>query len=173
MTLSKALKNSPAPPEILATQTLLEIPFIDFGGETQTGFLIAHSDLEAEIQDIFAEILAARFPIYQMVPVSELDWSDDVSMAQNNSSGFNYRVKVGKTSLSAHATGRAIDINPLQNPYISGALTLPPGAIYDSKTSGTIIESGVVVRAFESRGWIWGGRWTKIQDFHHFEKPTR
>ena len=173
MTLEQALRNSPAPPEILGMQTLIDLELLDFGGQIQNGFLVAHRDLEPGIRAIFAEILAAKFPIFQMIPISELGWSDDVSMAKNNSSAFNYRLKVGKISLSAHATGRAIDINPLQNPYFSGALTLPPGAKYDAKIPGTIIENGVVVRAFESRGWIWGGRWTQIRDFHHFEIPTR
>jgi hypothetical protein len=172
MTLEQALQNSPAPPEILATQTLIDLEFLDFNGEIQTGFLVAHRELKTEIRQIFAEILAARFPIFQMRPVSEFAWSDDVSMIQNNCSAFNYRLKVGKPALSHHATGRAIDINPLQNPYVKADLILPPGARYETKKPGTIIENGAVVAAFESRGWVWGGRWTKLLDYHHFQKPT-
>ena len=172
MTLEQALQNSSAPPEILAAQTLLDLPFLNFSGEIHLGFLVAHRDLEIEIREIFAEILAARFPIFQMVPTVQFDWSDDVSMEQNNSSAFNYRLKVGKPELSLHATGHAIDINPRQNPYIKGDLVLPPGALYEPEKPGTITEDGAVVRAFESRGWIWGGRWQHIGDFHHFEKPT-
>ena len=171
MTLEQALRNSTAPPEILSTQTLLNLEFLDFNNEIQAGFLVAHRNLETEIRAIFAEILAARFPIFRMIPLSELGWSDDVSMAQNNCSAFNYRRKVGKSALSHHATGRAIDINPLQNPYINGDLVLPPGALYQPEKWGTITENGAVVRAFESRGWTWGGRWQSIHDFHHFEKP--
>lgn len=172
MTLEKALRNSVAPPEILALQTLIELPFLDFSGAIQNGFLVAHRELETEIRAIFAEILAAAFPVAQMIPVSELGWNDDVSMAQNNCSAFNYRRKVGKPALSFHATGRAIDINPVQNPYIKGDLVLPPDARYQPEKPGTLLENGAVVRAFESRGWVWGGRWQKIRDFHHFEKPV-
>lgn len=171
MTLAQALQNSPAPPDILATQALIPLEFLDFSGQIQTGFLVAHHELEPEIRQIFAEILAARFPIFQMRPVSEFGWSDDESMICNNCSAFNYRLKVGKAALSHHATGRAIDINPVQNPYLKGEICLPPSAKYQPEKPGTIIKNSVVVRAFESRGWIWGGRWTKLLDYHHFQKP--
>lgn len=170
MTLAQALQNSPAPPEILTSQTLIDLEFWNFNGEIQVGQLVAHRELESEIRALFAEILAARFPIFQITPVVVFNWSDDISMAQNNCSAFNYRRKVGQTALSAHATGRAIDINPLQNPYQRGDLILPPNAIYDVNTLGTIVENGPVVRAFESRGWMWGGRWTQPKDWHHFER---
>jgi hypothetical protein len=173
MTLEEALHNSPAPPEILATQVLLDLEFLGFDGQLQVGQLVAHRDLALEIRAIFAEILAAHFPIFSLIPVVAFNWSDDFSMAHNNSSAFNYRLKVGKTALSAHASGCAIDINPFQNPYISGDLVLPPNAVYDAKIPGTLAENGAVVRAFESRGWIWGGRWTTLKDWHHFEKPLR
>lgn len=170
MTLQEALQSSLAPPEILAAQTLIALPFLDFGNQIQTGFLVAHRDLETEIRQIFAEILAARFPIWQMRPTHEFAWSDDDSMVANNTSAFNYRLKLGKPTLSHHATGRAIDINPVQNPYVKSELVLPPGAKYQPDQRGTLLGSGPVVAAFESRGWVWGGRWTHLSDWHHFQK---
>jgi hypothetical protein len=107
-----------------------------------------------------------------MLPVVIYDWSDDASMAANNSSAFNYRLAVGKTRLSQHSFGRAIDINPMQNPYIKGDVILPPGSVYDATVSGTLLPEGPVVTAFEKRGWVWGGRWTSLLDWHHFEKPA-
>lgn len=171
MTLEEALHGSLAPPEILAQQTLLSIPHFDFSGAVQIGQIVVERELASEICDIFREILDAKFPIFSMKPIVAFDWSDDFSMEANNCSAFNYRRKVGKNSLSSHAFGRAVDINPRQNPYICGDLTLPNGAIYDANAPGTLLADGAVVSAFEKRGWIWGGRWTRIQDFHHFEKP--
>ena len=168
MTLAQALENSAAPPEILASQTLLDIPFVDFSGAAQTGQIVVARDVADDVAEIFAEILG--FPIAQITPLVSFSWSDDASMEANNCSGFNYRVKVGKTELSAHALGRAVDINPRQNPYIRGELTLPSGAIYDETAVGTLLPDGIVVRAFENRGWQWGGRWTSFLDYHHFEK---
>ena len=170
MTLDQALARSPAPPEILAHQTLLDLPFVNFDGQTQTGQIVVARDLADEVAEIFAEIYG--FPIAQMTPVITFSWDDDASMQANNCSGFNYRRKVGKGELSAHAQGRAVDINPRQNPYIRGDLTLPAGALYDESRPGTLLADGIVVRAFEARGWEWGGRWTKLLDYHHFEKTA-
>ncbi len=172
MTRAQALAASPAPPAVLEEQTLLSIPFCDFAGQTRVGQLVLHRELAGEVAELFRLLLVARFPIGQMTPVVAFGWSDDASMAANNCSSFNYRVKVGKTELSAHATGRALDINPLQNPYISGALSLPPDARYDPNAPGTLLPDGIAVGFLESRGWTWGGRWTTLQDFHHFEKPA-
>ena len=169
MTLDEALQGSVAPPEILGNQTLLDVPFVGFDGENRSGQIVVARDLAAQVAAIFAEIRG--FPLGQVTPVVAFGWSDDASMEANNCSGFNYRRKVGKGTLSAHALGRAIDLNPLQNPYINGELTLPPGAIYDAARPGTLLADGIVVRAFERRGWIWGGRWTSLLDYHHFEKP--
>lgn len=171
MTLEQALKNSSAPTEILQRQTLLEIPYLNFVGVLETGLLVVDKELAPEISGIFAEILESRFPIFAMVPVSAFGWSDDASMEANNCSAFNYRKKVGKSLLSIHSYGRAIDINPVQNPYINGNLVLPSRSIYDEVALGTLLANGSVVSAFESRGWIWGGRWNTLKDFHHFEKP--
>lgn len=170
MTRETALLNSLAPPDILAAQTLIELPFVDFDGAARRGHVVVADDLAEEVREIFMEIFAARFPIYQMKPVVAFGWSDDASMEANNCSGFNFRRKVGKSTLSAHALGRAIDINPRQNPYIRGDLVLPRGACYDVSVSGTLLPDGIVVKSFESRGWQWGGRWTRLLDYHHFEK---
>ncbi len=168
MTLDEALKGSAAPPEILSNQILLDVPFVNFDGEKQTGQIVVARDVAADVAAIFAEIYG--FPIAQMTPLVQFGWSDDASMEANNCSGFNYRRKVGKGELSAHALGRAVDINPLLNPYIHGEVTLPPGAIYAESVRGTLLADGIVVRAFEKRSWEWGGRWTSLLDYHHFEK---
>ena len=169
MTLDEALSGSAAPPQILSNQILLDVPFVDFEGEKQTGQIVVARAVAADVAAIFAEIYG--FPICQMTPLVAFDWSDDTSMEANNCSGFNYRRKVGKGELSAHALGHAIDINPRQNPYIRGDLTLPPGAVYNTGIYGTLLSDGIVVRAFEKHGWQWGGRWTSLLDYHHFEKP--
>jgi peptidoglycan L-alanyl-D-glutamate endopeptidase CwlK len=171
MTLAQSLAGSPAPPDILASQTLLSIPFIGFDGQTRIGELVVHRDLASEVSEIFSQILLARFPIEQMIPVVAFAWSDDASMSAGNCSAFNFRVKVGKTQLSAHATGRAIDINPRQNPYINGDLVLPGGTLYNPGAQGTLTPDCAAVQVFEKFGWTWGGRWTSIRDYHHFEKP--
>lgn len=170
MTLEQALSQSPAPREVLETQEIVEIEYFDFTGHLQPGQLVVHRDLASEVQAIFDVIRNVRFPLESVIPVVAFGWSDEASMEANNSSGFNFRRKVGKSALSAHATGRAIDINPRQNPYIRGEVVLPPGAVYNALAPGTLLADGAVVAAFEARGWTWGGRWTSLRDYHHFEK---
>jgi len=166
------LHGTLAPDEIRASQALADVSFVDFEGQEQSGQIVVHRDLVDEVACIFGDLRAAGFPLHSVVPVSEFGWSDDASMAANNCSGFNYRLAVGRATLSQHALGRAVDITPVQNPYVRGDLILPPRGRYDERELGTILAIGPVVAAFESRGWTWGGRWTSLKDWHHFEKPS-
>jgi len=73
-----------------------------------------------------------------------------------------------------HAYGYALDINPMQNPYIKGKIVVPPGALYDINKPGTLISSSPVVKIFIRLGWTWGGNWKSLKDYQHFEKiPAR
>ncbi len=171
-----ALQGSIAPDSILQTLQVLAVQYVGFDNNLHRGQIVVARELAAEVKEIFAALCALRFPIQQVVPLCQFHWSDDESMSANNSSGFNYRAIVGGERLSYHALGRAIDINPRQNPYIKpnaeGAdLVLPPGAVYDLSQMGTLKANSEAVRVFESRGWEWGGRWTRCFDYHHFQKP--
>ena len=88
----------------------------------------------------------------------------------NNSSAFNYRLIRDTNKLSNHAFGRAIDINPAINPLIQGDKIRPEGANYDSKVPGTIIGNEEFVIYLKEKGWEWGGDWTDLKDYMHFEK---
>ena len=104
-------------------------------------------------------------------PIVRYGWSDEASMAADNTSAFNYRLIAGTDRLSRHATGRALDINPRRNPavYPDGRIA-PAGAVYRPGSPGTFTGEHPVVLAFRERGWRWGGDFTHLQDYHHFEK---
>lgn len=170
MTLEEALSGKEIPPDIRRNLVLLDLEYWGFDDAWHCGQMVVQRELKEDVQAIFDEIAMAHFPIQKMVPVVAYDWSDDASMADNNSSNFNYRLALGKPKLSYHAYGRAIDINPLQNPYVKGDLVLPLGAVYNPDVRGTLVGDGPVVAAFEKRGWTWGGRWETLSDWHHFEK---
>ena len=106
----------------------------------------------------------------QTYPVVKYDWSDYESMNADNSSAFNYRFVANTTRLSNHATGRAIDINPWQNPQIIKGVASPEGATYNPTAKGTLTENSVVVKLFKEKGWEWGGDWKTRTDYQHFEK---
>jgi hypothetical protein len=120
--------------------------------------------------EIFEELFLAGFPIEKVKPIIHYKWSDSASMADNNTSAFNYRKSTASNRLSLHAYGRAIDINPRQNPYIYREIILPEGGTFEPSAPGTITETSQIVRLFEEKGWRWGGRWKRPKDFQHFEK---
>ncbi len=95
--------------------------------------------------------------------------SDDASMAADNTSGFNCRFVGGTTRWSQHAYGAAIDVNPVENPYVQGARVSPPaGRAFVDRTPprpGMAAAGGVLVRAFAAVGWKWGA---SFGDYQHF-----
>lgn len=167
------------PPEIRRRQRLIKVKYYSYDQKIHQGQLIIDKDLVKDIKQIFKLALAEKFPIFSVIPVAAPQfrkngrWDDDLSMAANNTSGFNYREKTGGGSLSNHAYGRAIDINTFQNPYVKGNLILPPGAKYDPPTAGTLTAESAVTKLFIKLGWDWGGTWTRLQDYQHFEKPLK
>ena len=154
--------------------TYLTITHADFNDESRIGHMIVAAEIGEEVLDIFRELYEIRFSIYQMRLIDYFDADDNLSLEANNSSAFNFRYIAGTTTISRHGFGMAIDINPIQNPYIRGTTILPPaGAAYldrDNVRPGMIVKGCPVYTAFISRGWIWGGNWTSPRDYHHFEK---
>ena len=152
----------------------LTITHVDFDGQRQHGHLIVAASIAQEVLDIFYDIYTAQFPIARVRLIDYYAAGDYYSMADNNSVAFNYRVIAGTNRLSRHAWGMAIDINPIQNPYLRGNTLWPAaGAPYLDRSNlrpGMIAPGCPVYVAFTSRGWIWGGHWTSPIDYHHFER---
>ncbi|MBV6459215.1 MAG: hypothetical protein HONBIEJF_02359 [Fimbriimonadaceae bacterium] len=158
------------PDRVLSQITDLTISYWSFDKKTESGLLQVHCKVASEVREIFEELHRARFPIHSIRPMAEFGWSDDESMESNNTSGFCWRTIKGSKKLSDHAFGLAIDINPRLNPHVDArGIPLSPGS-YQKRTPGTIFASGPVVRAFERRGWQWGGRWKSSKDFMHFSR---
>ncbi len=152
--------------------------FVDFAGESQTGELVVHADDAEAVLQVFRRLYDSRYPIQSIRTVDEFGGSDDASMEANNTSAFNCRSAVGSGSWSRHAYGQAIDINPLVNPYIKGALVLPPSGgpftdRLDVHNPAIIRDGDIVVQAFDEIGWFWGGRWNNLKDYQHFSNNNR
>ena len=176
ISLSEALRKG-GPPEIKKRQRIIDVIYYSFDGKIHKGQLVIDERLVEDIKEVFRVALETGFPINSVIPISHDrffkngEWnSDDQSMMSNNSSAFNYRTVTGGKSLSNHAYGFAIDINPVQNPYIKGSIVLPPGAVYDINKPGTLSEGAPVVKTFKRLGWTWGGNWQSLKDYQHFEK---
>jgi peptidoglycan LD-endopeptidase CwlK len=162
----------PIPRNIYRTLALITVFYISYDGKVHQGQVVAHRELKNELEEIFRKLLLMRFPIEKVIPISEYGWDDNKSMADNNSSAFNYRfIERRPGELSQHAYAWALDLNPRENPFVDerGAF-LPAGAVYDHTVPGTITPDGPVVRLFVERGWKWGGDWISVKDYQHFQK---
>jgi hypothetical protein len=155
---------------------LITLSYVGFDGKAHTGRIVVNRAVTGDVQTVFRRLYTVRFPIRHMEPVSGYGGSDDRSMAADNTSGFNcrYAVAPGLKQWSVHAYGEAIDVNTVENPYLEGGRVLPPaGKAYMSRSRyrpGMAVIGGVLVRAFASVGWLWGGRWTGSPDWQHFSK---
>jgi hypothetical protein len=167
----------PGCPVPLADLRYVTVSHWGYDGAVHQGELVVHRGQAGKVVSAFREVFRARFPIRRMVLVDEYGADDDASMAANNTSAFNCRLAVGGSSWSEHASGLAIDINPVQNPYVKGSTVLPPSGepyVDRSKQAKGMIHGGdAVVRAFAAIGWEWGGEWTTLKDYQHFSLTGR
>lgn len=160
-----------------ARLAFLTVPYHDFSGKLQTGHLIVAKDSSQQVATIFDEIFKSDFRIEKIMVVDEYNGNDKASMIDNNTSAFNCRLKTGGKSLSEHSYGSAIDINPVQNPYVSRHEVLPESskrfADPRNRTAvnvGLIVEGDAVTTAFRRQKWIWGGDWRSLKDYQHFSR---
>jgi hypothetical protein len=156
--------------------------YVDFDGrQKQDGEMIVMDAVAPYVQRLMAQLLAARFPLHGAHPLTYYRGDDLASMADNNSSAFNGRAITGGSSWSKHAYGVAIDINPLQNPYLSrdadGRLSVLPPAAAALYTDRGVLRAGMaetVRTLFAENGFmIWGGSWQQPIDYQHFEIGER
>lgn len=153
----------------------LRLSYIDFDGRPQTGEMVCNKAIADDLLYIFGQLYEEGYPIRSIRLVDDFGGSDDASMAADNTSCFNYRPVPGTRQLSAHALGRAVDINPLENPYVrsSGVVMPPEGAAYADRSADfehKIVRGDVVWTLFHERGFMWGGTWRRAKDYQHFEK---
>jgi D-alanyl-D-alanine carboxypeptidase len=166
----------PGCPVHLRDLRVLTLSYYRFDKKVRVGRLIVHEDYSAEMVDVFRTLYRARFPIRRLVPVDAYGASDFRSIEADNTSAFNCRFVEGTTRWSEHAYGRAIDVNPIENPYVSGGRTAHRASdpyVDRSRRPGMAYEGGVLVRAFDAIGWGWGGRWTSVKDYQHFSASGR
>lgn len=168
----------------------LTIYFKNFNGEDETGHIVVAKELADEVLDIFEELYNIEYPIQSVRLIdefndkqtTELNSLDRASMGSNNTSAFCYRLISGSSTPSQHAYGRAIDLNPLINPYVTASGIVSPrnatayadrsgGSLTDIERRAMIHKDDEVYSIFVSRGWQWGGEiWNGIYDYQHFQK---
>ncbi len=181
-----AIKDLPAAEKNLSTQrnrackaflkelVLVKVKYWGFDDKEHSGYLIVHSSLGEDVVAIFKELLALRFPIQALQPIPK-QLQKMPNIYDNTTDSFSCRAVTDQPGImSQHSYGRAIDINPLLNPYVKGCLIVPGNArkhidrIRPEK--GKIIPNSAVTAIFNKYGWDWGGNWHDVKDYQHIEK---
>lgn len=152
----------------------LTLYYYDFDGNIQTGEMVCNKAIAHDLLVIFGRLFQLKYPIYSIRLVDDFDADDEASMQANNTSCFNYRNVPGTSTLSRHAFGMAVDVNPLQNPWIIGKTIHPSNAgdyVDRSKDFPHKIDrNDDCYRIMRAHGFIWGGEWAWARDYQHFQK---
>lgn len=153
----------------------LRLLYYDFNGRVRKGEMVCNKAISDDLLYIFKELYKAKYPIASIRLIDDFDADDIRSMEANNTSCFNHRTATNSSSvLSAHARGMAVDVNPLQNPYVKGTVVEPESAReYADRTvdfEHKITADDLCCKLFRSRGFKWGGAWHSVKDYQHFEK---
>lgn len=151
----------------------------DYDNLPHIGEMICNKKISNDLVEIFKELYEARYPIQRMVLPDEYDADDERQMRANNSSCFCYRTIAGGKTLSKHALGMAIDLNPLYNPYVrrraNGTLFVQPANATQYCNRQTtfrykITKNDLAYKLFTKYGFRWGGSWSKYKDYQHFDR---
>lgn len=166
-------------PVPLSDLRLLTVRHWNFDGEVRTGQLIVHKSVTSDLARAFERLFAQRFPIARMQPIEAYGGDDWQSIEANNSSAFNCRLRTGSTTQwSQHSYGTALDLNPIQNPYVTtrGETSHRASVTYLNRRNvrpGMLTAGSGAVRAFADIGWKWGGLWAPPIDYQHFSTSGR
>jgi len=170
-------KGCPVSPDDLR---YIRLKHRNFHRSEKMGEIIVHKDVAEEVVEIFRELYEIGYPIYQIRLVSDFKGNDWRSIESDNTSAFNCRKATGSKNWSKHSYGKAIDINPIENPYIarSGRISHKVSLKYRKRVhrkssyadKAVLLKNDKAVKIFKRYGWKWGGDWSAVKDYQHFSK---
>ncbi len=164
---------NPGCPVELSELRHIELTHWGFDQQVHRGVLVMHAEAAEPMRQVFTQLYAAQFPIRSMIPIEAFNGDDFESIEADNTSSFNCRTATRSEHWSRHSYGLAIDINPIENPYLFNGERTTHDASWpyldrDNIRPGMAVESSVLVAAFDEVGWHWGGRWVGNVDIQHF-----
>lgn len=169
LTFEESISGTKAPQSIVDKLVLIDVQYLSTDRKLHQGQILTNKKMEEDIRQMFDFMLENNFVIEKAVPIVYYNWSDSLSMDDNNTYSFCYR----NVSYSKHARGMAIDINPRFNPLRWKKVNRPnqpEGAVSDTTVNGTFHPNHIVVKEFKRLGFRWGHTFSKYYDDHHFEK---
>lgn len=156
----------------------VSVLYEDFAGRMRSGEIICNRLIAQDLVEIFYKLYCGHYQIDKIRLIDEYGADDDLSCADNNTSCFNFRRIYGTDTWSRHAFGLAIDINPVQNPYVTypdGKIRISPAgseayADRSLRLAHMITEDDLCYQLFSQHGFAWGGHWQSPKDYQHFQK---
>ena len=152
----------------------LTLPYYDFEGQVQQGEMVCNVKIAKDLIAVFRELFEKQYQFCSIRLIDDFGGSDEASMLANNTSCFNYRTKSGSSALSSHALGLAIDVNPMQNPFVKRGKVYPETATdfvdRNLDFAHKIDTQDACYKSFKAHGFRWGGLWRSAKDYQHFEK---
>jgi D-alanyl-D-alanine carboxypeptidase len=151
----------------------VEVNHYDFQGEVRRGHLIVNEDVAHSVARVFTRLFEKEFPIRRMRSLEAYDGNSNASLRADNTAAFNCR-RAGQINApfleSPHANGRAVDINPRENPWMDlrcDCWMPSPKHAPRRPGQGKILRGGLVWRTFRAEGWIWQD--IDVADYMHFD----
>lgn len=157
----------------------VRVSYWDFDGAFHVGELVVHADVTTALEAALHSLFDQKYPVRSMRLVDDFGGDDFASIEVDNSSAFNCRQRTDTAGeWSQHSYGRAIDLNPIENPYVStaGSTAHPASRPYLDRANvrpGMVTAGDLVVQAFAAVGWEWGGAWSGPIDYQHFSRDNR
>ena len=157
----------------------LRLSHFDAEKNEHVGEMVCNKVIANDLLEIFRELYRQKYPIQRIRLIDDYEAEDEWSMRDNNTSCFCYRKVSGTTKLSKHATGMAVDVNTLYNPYVrtgkNGRRIVEPATAvkYVDRSKSfpyKIVKGDLLYRLFIRHGFKWGGSWRTVKDWQHFEK---
>jgi len=158
----------------------LRMPYLGFDHKTHVGEMVVHKDVADEVVHIFDALYNISYPIHKMKLVSYYKANDWQSIEADNTSAFNCRNATGSKKWSKHSYGKAIDLNSIENPYISrsGRISHKASLKYRKRVhkvdtpedKALLLRHDKATQIFKKYGWKWGGDWHGVKDYQHFYK---
>jgi hypothetical protein len=172
-------------PVPLADLALLRFNYWGLDGEIKRGPMVVNAAVAEDVLWVFGRLFDARFPLKRVGLAREFRearWEAHPNSRRSVTASFNCRVVITpagpQDEFSQHAYGLAVDVNPLQNPYVreDGWVRnrfAEPYVDRSGELPGMIHGGDVVVRSFAAIGWAWGGTWSGGKDYMHFSYAGR
>lgn len=157
----------------------VEVNHVTFSGDVRRGVLVVHADVAKSVSRIFTRLFESEFRIRRMRPLEKYDGDSNASLRDDNTGAYNCRrpSQINAPPMkSPHAHGRAIDVNPRENPWVDLRCDCwfpSPKNRKREPGPGVIVKGGVVWRTFKAEGWIWQN--IDVPDYMHFDTgyPSR